>query len=114
MRAYAGVFETMDFPEYKFQEYPKVVGYRDAGKTLPIIVQNRQEEDDFLAAPPPEAFSSAQDRSIATLERQLADAQARLAELDAAVGAKAKAVVEAPTPDPNLSLDLPLPTPKGK
>jgi hypothetical protein len=90
-RPYAGVYEMLDFPEYQFQEYPKVMGYRDAAKTQPITVASKQEEDDFIAAPPLDAVSSPQEQALADLERELAAKEKRLAELESAIQ-KANAV----------------------
>lgn len=57
-QAYLGVFENMDFPAYKFEEYPKVVGYRDDKRTVPILVNDAREEVEFISQGAPGAVKS--------------------------------------------------------
>lgn len=40
-KIFGGVYEDMKFPEYKFQEYPKML-YTDRG--VPVVVDNHAEE----------------------------------------------------------------------
>jgi hypothetical protein len=96
---YLGVYENMDFPDYKFEEYPKVVGYRDEKKTIPIIVGNAKEEVEFITTGSPGAHISREDELQAELERKAVELEAakkQLAELKAGQE-KAKASI-LPTP----------------
>lgn len=80
-----GIYASFKFPPYKFQEYPKAVLAKD-GTTR--IVRNQREEMAVEAEPTPEAKPSAE-----TLEAQLAQAQKRAAEAEAALAAeRAKAL----------------------
>ena len=93
---FLGVFENMDFPEYKYQEYPKVVGYRDEGKRDPIIVNNAREEVDFITTGSPGAHIPREEELQAELkkrETELEEAKKLLAELKAQQEAKVKAAV---------------------
>jgi hypothetical protein len=86
VRPYLGVYESMEFPPYKFEEYPKVVGYRDDKKTDPIIVGDAKEEVDFITKGEPGAFKSREDELQAELERKAVElelAKTQLAELKA-------------------------------
>ena len=81
---YMGVYENMDFPEYKFQEYPKVVGYKDEKKREPIIVADAREEVEFITTGSPGAHISREDELQAELDRkamELEAAKKQLAEL---------------------------------
>jgi hypothetical protein len=69
-QAYLGVFENMDFEPYKFQEYPKVVGYRDVKKTDPIMVSDAREEVEFITHGSPGALKSREDELTDELERK--------------------------------------------
>jgi hypothetical protein len=94
---FLGVYENMDFPDYKFVEYPKVVGYRDEKKTDPIIVADAKEEVEFITTGSPGAHISREDELQAELERkavELEQAKKQLAELKAGQD-KAKATVAA-------------------
>jgi hypothetical protein len=96
---YLGVFQNMDFPEYKFSEYPKVVGYRDEKKTDPIIVGDAREEVQFITTGSPGAHISREEELQAELNRaavELEAAKKQLAELKASQE-KAKASI-LPTP----------------
>lgn len=96
---FLGVYENMDFPDYKFEEYPKVVGYRDDKKRDPIIVGDAKEEVEFITKGAPGAHISREDELQAELERkavELEQAKKMLAELKASQD-KAKASV-LPTP----------------
>ena len=99
VRQYLGVYESMDFPEYKFQEYPKVVGYKDEGKTDPILVGDAKEEIDFITKGGPGAFKTREDELQAELERKAVElelAKTQLAELKAQ-----KELVESAKPKPS-------------
>lgn len=81
---YMGVYANLDFPEYQFQEYPKVVGYRDDKKTIPIIVADAREEVEFITTGSPGAHISREDELQAELDRkavELEQAKKQLAEL---------------------------------
>lgn len=81
---FLGVYENMDFPDYKFQEYPKVVGYRDEKKTDPIIVGDARDEVAFITTGSPGAHISREDELQAELDRravELEEAKRQLAEL---------------------------------
>ena len=94
---YLGVFENMDFPDYKFEEYPKVVGYRDEKKTDPIIVADAREEVEFITTGSPGAHISREEELQTELERKAAELEAakkQLAEIKAQQTA-AKAAVAA-------------------
>ena len=83
---YLGVYANMDFPEYQFQEYPKVVGYRDEKKSDPIIVADAKEEVEFITTGSPGAHISREEELQAELERkavELEQAKKMLAELKA-------------------------------
>ena len=83
---YLGVYANMEFPEYKFEEYPKVVGYRDEKKSDPIIVADAREEVQFITTGSPGAHISREDELQAELERkavELEQAKKMLAELKA-------------------------------
>lgn len=83
---FMGVFENMDFPEYKFQEYPKVVGYKDEKKKDPIIVADAREEVEFITTGSPGAHISREDELQAELDRkamELEAAKKQLAEIKA-------------------------------
>lgn len=76
-KVFMGVFENMDFPDYKFQEYPKVVGYRDDKRTDPILVNDAREEVEFLSKGAPGAVKSreeelADEREKMRIELELA------------------------------------------
>ena len=45
--AFAGVYANMDFPPYKFREYPKLLGYK-TGTKEPIIAHSQSQEIEFL------------------------------------------------------------------
>jgi hypothetical protein len=95
---YLGVYENMDFPDYKFEEYPKVVGYRDEKKTVPIIVGNAKEEVEFITTGSPGAHISREEELQAELDRaamELEVAKKQLAELKAGQD-KAKASLPLP------------------
>lgn len=49
-RPFAGVYEMMQFPEYRYQEYPKAVQVEDpnTGKTVEKIATNETEELELL------------------------------------------------------------------
>jgi hypothetical protein len=86
VRPYLGVYENMEFPEYKFHEYPKVVGYKDEKKQFPIIVGDAKEEIEFITKGEPGAFKSREDELEAELERKAVElelAKTQLAELKA-------------------------------
>lgn len=86
VRPYLGVYESMEFPPYKFEEYPKVVGYKDEKKQVPIIVGDAKEEVDFITKGEPGAFKSREDELEAELERKAVElelAKTQLAELKA-------------------------------
>ncbi len=94
---FLGVYANMEFPEYKFEEYPKVVGYRDEKKCDPIIVADAKEEVQFITTGSPGAHISREDELQAELERkavELEQAKKQLAELKAGQD-KAKAAVAA-------------------
>lgn len=96
---FLGVFENMDFPDYKFQEYPKVVGYKDEKKREPIIVADAREEVEFITTGSPGAHISREEELQAELDRkamELEVARKQLAEIKAQQE-KAKASV-LPTP----------------
>ena len=83
---YMGVYENMDFPDYKYSEYPKVVGYRDDKKTDPIIVADAKEEVQFITTGSPGAHISREDELQAELDRkamELEVAKKQLAEIKA-------------------------------
>lgn len=83
---YLGVFEHMDFPEYKFEEYPKVVGYRDEKKQVPIVVANPKEEVEFITTGFPGAHVSREEELQQQVERQALElevAKKQLAEIKA-------------------------------
>ena len=79
---YMGVYENMDFPEYKFQEYPKVVGYRDDKKKDPIIVGDAREEVDFITTGFPGAHVSREEELQVELERKAAELEAAKKQLE--------------------------------
>lgn len=86
IRPYLGVYESMEFPEYKFQEYPKVVGYKDEKKEFPIIVGDAKEEIEFITKGEPGAFKTREDELQAELDRKAVElelAKTQLAELKA-------------------------------
>lgn len=95
---FLGVYENMDFPDYKFEEYPKVVGYKDEAKQFPIIVGNASEEVQFITTGSPGAHISKEDELKAELDRaaveleqakkQLADLKAQQEKTKAAVAAQ--------------------------
>lgn len=83
---FLGVYENMDFPDYKFQEYPKVVGYRDEKKKDPIIVGDAREEVEFITTGAPGAHITREEELQAELERkavELEQAKKMLADLKA-------------------------------
>jgi len=86
VRPYLGVYENMEYPEYKFQEYPKVVGYKDEKKEIPIIVGDAKEEVEFITKGEPGAFKSREDELQAELDRKAVElelAKTQLAEMKA-------------------------------
>lgn len=113
VRPYLGVYENMEFPEYKFQEYPKVVGYKDDKKQVPIIVGDAKEEVEFITKGEPGAFKSREDELEAELERKAVElelAKTQLAELKAqkelADAAKKPAPAVPNKPSLNIAKDL--------
>lgn len=97
-KQFLGVYENMDFPEYSYQEYPKVVGYRDEKKRDPIIVADAKEEVEFITTGSPGAHISREDELQAELERKAVELEAakkQLAELKA-MQEKAKAGLPQP------------------
>lgn len=95
---YLGVYENIDFPPYTFQEYPKVVGYKDEKKKEPIIVADAREEVEFITTGSPGAHISREDELQAELDRKAVELEAakkQLAELKAQQ-ATAKAAVLSP------------------
>ena len=92
---FLGVYENMDFPPYKYEEYPKVVGYRDEKKRDPIIVADAKEEVQFITTGSPGAHISREEELQAELDRKAVELEAAkkmLAELKASQE-KAKASV---------------------
>ena len=86
VRPYLGVFENMEFPEYKFTEYPKVVGYKDEKKQVPIVVGDAKEEVEYITKGEPGAFKTREDELQAELDRKAVElelAKTQLAELKA-------------------------------
>jgi hypothetical protein len=86
VRQYLGVYESMEFPEYKFTEYPKVVGYKDEKKQFPIIVGDAKEEVEYITKGEPGSFKTREDELQAELERKAVElelAKTQLAELKA-------------------------------
>ena len=112
VRPYLGVYENMEFPEYKFQEYPKVVGYRDEKKTIPIIVGDAKEEVEFITKGEPGSFKTREDELQAELERKAVElelAKTQLAEMKAQkeLAESKKPVSSAPNkPTLNIAKDL--------
>lgn len=113
VRPYLGVYETMEFPPYKFEEYPKVVGYRDEKKQVPIIVGDAKEEVEFITKGEPGAFKSREDELQAELDRKAVElelAKTQLAEMKAqkelADAAKKPAPSTANKPALNIAKDL--------
>lgn len=83
-KQFLGVYENIDFPDYTYQEYPKVVGYRDDKKRDPIIVGDAKEEVEFITTGSPGAHISREDELQAELERKAVELEAakkQLAEL---------------------------------
>ena len=110
-RNYLGVYENMEFPEYKFQEYPKVVGYRDEKKQVPIIVGDAKEEVEFITKGEPGAFKSREDELEAELERKAVElelAKTQLAEMKAQkeLSDSAKKAAATNKPALNIAKDL--------
>jgi len=81
-RQFLGVFENMDFPPYKFEEYPKVVGYRDEKKRDPILVANAKEEVDFITTGSPGAKKTREDELNEELERKALELEIAKKELE--------------------------------
>jgi hypothetical protein len=113
VRPYLGVYESMEFPEYKFQEYPKVVGYRDEKKTDPIIVGDAKEEVDYITKGEPGSFKTREDELQAELDRKAIElelAKTQLAELkaqrDLAESSKKPAPSTPNKPALNIAKDL--------
>lgn len=80
---YLGVFENMEFNSVP-SEYPKVVGYKDAKKVVPIIVADAKEEVQFITTGSPGAHISREEELQAELDRkavELEQAKQQLAEL---------------------------------
>ena len=99
-QSYLGVFENMDFPDYKFQEYPKVVGYRDEAKRDPIVVNDAREEVEFITTGSPGAHIPREEELEAELKKrqvELEEAKKQLEVLKGLQDAKAK---PAPIPAP--------------
>lgn len=83
---FLGVYENMDFPDYKFVEYPKVVGYKDENKMEPIIVNDAREEVEFITTGFPGAHISREEELQKESERlavELEAAKKQLQELKA-------------------------------
>ena len=79
---YLGVFQNMEFPPYTFSEYPKVVGYKDAKKTDPIIVGNAKEEVEFITTGAPGAHKTREDELNEELERKALELEIAKKELE--------------------------------
>ena len=90
---FLGVFEHMDFEPYTFKEYPKVVGYRDAAKTTPIIVNDAKEEVEFITTGSPGAVQSKEDELQAELDRKMVELEQAKAQLEALKKADDKKIV---------------------
>lgn len=82
VQQFLGVFGNMDFPAYKFQEYPKVVGYRDEKKTDPILVADAREEVEFLTKGSPGAHKTREDELNEELERKALELELAKTELE--------------------------------
>ena len=67
---YYGVFGNIDFEPYRYQEYPKVVGYRDEKKKDPIIVADPKEEVDFITTGSKGAYKTREDELNEELEKR--------------------------------------------
>lgn len=87
-RPYSGVYEGMDFPDYEFREFPKMLGYTIVGnENVPVIVQNAEEEKKVrdaggLSVSPldvAQAKVTAAEAEKAALEAKVAELQAKLA-----------------------------------
>ena len=81
-RQFLGVYENMDFPPYKFEEYPKVVGYKDEKKTDPIIVGDAREEVEFITKGSPGAHKTREDELNEELERKALELEIARKELE--------------------------------
>lgn len=79
---FLGVFERVDFPPYKFEEYPKVVGYRDEKKHDPIIVSNAKEEVEFITTGAPGAHKTREDELNEELTRKALELEIAKKELE--------------------------------
>ena len=79
---YLGVYENMDFPDYKYSEYPKVVGYRDDKKKDPIIVADAKEEVEFITTGAPGAHKTREDELNEELERKALELEIAKKELE--------------------------------
>jgi len=105
VRQYLGVYESMDFPEYKFQEYPKVVGYKDEKKEFPIVVGDAKEEVEFITTGEPGSFKTREDELQAELDRKKVElelARTQLAEIKAQ-----KELAETAKPKPSSGNSVP-------
>lgn len=84
-KPYGGVFETLDFPPYKFQEYPKAVQLQDGSTT---IVNTKAEElaiiDQLLATETAVVQADVineQAKALVDKDRELAEMRKKLEEL---------------------------------
>ena len=105
VRQYLGVYESMEFPEYKFREYPKVVGYKDEKKEFPIIVGDAKEEIDFITSGELGSFKTREEELQAELDRRAVElelARTQLAELKAQ-----KELAETAKPKPSTNNSAP-------
>jgi hypothetical protein len=79
---FLGVFENMEFEPYKFQEYPKVVGYRDSAKRDPIIVNDQREELRFISDGAPGAVKTREEELHDELEKRNLELELAKVELE--------------------------------
>lgn len=99
-QSYLGVFEHMDFPDYKFQEYPKVVGYRDEAKRDPIVVNDAREEVEFITTGSPGAHIPREEELEAELKKRQVELEEAKKQLEALKGLQDAKAKPAPIPAP--------------
>lgn len=99
-KPYQGQFESMEFPPYEFQEFPKQVGTRKntAGQELQVVARNAEEEKILLAELALEVSSKVTEKTEKeVLQAKNEELLAKIEELQRQAGSK---LSDTPSPRP--------------
>jgi hypothetical protein len=97
------IFSNMEFPAYRFQEYPKWITLGDGRR---VIVESAKEELTEISKEPPQASNPLVDErnalaaKVAERDQELADLKAKLAKLEVTPTDKTADKTDDKTPAP--------------